>query len=420
MKKILGVCAFVLFIMVLGGPAFAQEKMIAPLPPDSGMSQLFGQNQWYSVVFRGNGEAIVNLRATFTNTETFNLATLTFRVPKVDPKDLLAFQVIQEQRPDVYWYGPAKYQKAKTDYSGDTITITLPLSVQPDKSGSILLYYRAFGYAKKDIIGGYRFTFETLKASEPVQELQLGISTDSDLMLRGAQGEVNYRFEDVSTAAKGMMAEAAPAANTRMDDYYQQIGSGQIIKSASNLQALESYTIKGSYADSRLKLYTKELGIGTGVFIAGLLIAVWVIRKAIRSTNAGPTDKTTPIVAMFGLSFLSGILIVSYTILLVFLTRNLPMLVEYDMQLPITILLLIVSLGIYGVLLFGPAVFLGIRSGWGLALGTAGITTVWLIFALFLYVLIGFSRQPGYPPVQIMKGVEQPALDFSLPAEQAQ
>lgn len=431
------ITAFILLVFTSFRPVYAQNSMIAPMPPiDGGMSQLFGQNHWYSVVFRGNGEAVVSTRIVFSNITTSPLRLLEYRVPRVKPEDMIAFQVIREpqciqyaypdrpidlnsetkiqqrcvqyQEPDAYnWYGPSKYQRADVRYSGDTISVTLPQQIQTEKSGSLLLSWRAFGYAKKDLAGAYHFTFETLQASDPVQQLQVGISTDSDLVLRGTKSQVNYRFEDAKSTMMGTADSAAPMANSRLDNYYQQIGYGQIVKNASNLQALESYTVRGSYADNTFRLYTKEIAIGLGVLALLVGISIWIIRRMMRGNRTQSSDKTTPIIMMFGMSFASSILIIAYTVLLVFLSRNLSSLMSYDVQLPVTILILVVSLGVFGLLLFAPCVLLWMRFGVGFGLGTLGLSFLWLIFGLVLYVFIGASGRSYGSPMPLMRTLDQ-------------
>lgn len=449
MRKFFAVGAAILFMMAItGGTVFAQdsapsdsglttEKMVAPIPPGTGMPpQLFGQNQSYSVVFRGNGEAVVNARVTFTNTGSSLLASLGFRVPKVEPKDVLAFQVVRtgpcvryapeataevqnmlyvptclqyDEPQDPYaWYGPAKYQKAATQYEGDTLTITLPQPIKPEKFGSILLYYHAFGYAKKDIVGTYQFSFETLQATEPVEQVDVGITTDTNLRLRGTQDKVNYRFENVGVVSKGMTHMAAPAENTRLDSYYQQIGTGQLIKSASNLQPLESFTVRGSYADNLPRLYAKEIAIGMGVFVVIVLLTVGVLRIAIKVLRTQPSrqpqpaapSQTATILVVVGLSFLSAVFIVGYTVAVIFITRSLSILLNYDytVQLPIVVVLSIISLGVYGFLLVAPAIFVSMKRGSLYGLITAGLTLGWVFLAAILFAVITFvSGNPPYP-----------------------
>lgn len=426
MKKLIGVFITILFVMVMGRPIQAQEaKMIAPMPPISdGMDQLFGQNQWYTVVFRGNGEAVVNARVVVTNSDTKPMKTISLRVPRVVPQDAVAFQVIQERQCvqyssktgtelciqyddfDAYnWYGPAKYQKAALEYSGDTLAITLSQPVQPNASGSILLYYRAFGYAKKDLVGGYRFTFETLQADQPVQELQVGISIDSDLILRGTKSEVNYRFEDSQMATKGVAELSAPVANTRMDAYVQQIGAGEVIKTASNLQAFESYTVRGSYADSRLKLYAKEIGIGIGMIILFAAIGYGIVRRIFRAKQA--SHQSTNVLAVFGLSFISAIVAVGYSAVVMYIAQNISQLFGYQAQTGVTLLLLVISLGVYGLLLGAPALFMGMKRGLWYGLATAGMTVLWLILALLIYLILNVSgKNPEIYPMGVMDSVK--------------
>lgn len=373
--------------------------MIAPAPPlDGGSRQLFGQNHAYSVVFRGNGEAIVNMRLSLTNTQAEPMKSFTLRVPKAQPTDLLAFQVSQAV-PDFYSYIPATYQKAQVTYAGDTITVTLPQPILADKSGSILLYYRAFGYAKKDIIGAYRFTFETLQAQDPIQQLQVGIRTDSDLILRGSKSQVNYRFEDMGMVSADMATEAAPMANARMDTYYQQIGYGDMVKTASNLQALESYTVRGSYADTRAKLYVKEIAIGIGVAVLVVAIVIWIVRLMLKNQKApaGIKSPSTGIVAVFGVSFVSAMLAIGYTALVMFVMRNLTTFVRYDVQMPISMLLLIVSLGVYGLLLVVPAILIGIRFGIWYGVSTVGVSIIWLVLGLIIYMVMIIATPPDQP-----------------------
>jgi len=402
MRQVRHVVISLIFLFFLVPFTFAQEYMIAPAPPlGDGSRQLFGQNHAYSVVFRGNGESVVSARILFTNASTTAMKSIVLRVPRVSPQDTVAYQVLRPGQPyDIYnWYGASSYQKTPVTFTGDTFTITLPQPVAPDSSGSILLYYRAFGYAKKDIVGAYRFTFETLQAQEPIQQLQVGLLTDSDLVLRGSKSQVNYRFEDMGMAAIGMTTEAAPMANSRMDSYYQQIGYGDIVKVASNLQALESYTVGGSYADAKIKLYVKEIAIGIGIVAIVVAILIWIIPKILKSQNA-PTGGRSPsagVIAVLGVSFVSSMLSIGYTALVMFVMRNLSSFVVYDVQMPVTMLVLIVSLGVYGLLLVVPGILLGMRFGIWYGVSAVGVSMIWLVLGLIIYMVMILSSPPDQP-----------------------
>lgn len=437
------------------------DSKIMPVPPGETPPtplELLGEDQRYSVTLRGNGEAVVNMRLSLVNSTEAALSRISLRIPKGTLMDVLAFQVIIKGRcvhygnqgpqaenssgelmysklppclayeePDFYnWYGPASYQKAKAEVSGDSVDITLPQPVKPTKSGSLVLAYRVPGLGKKDFFGAFHFTFETLKVNDKIQSLQVGISTDSDLVLKGTRGVVNYRFEDSAVALKGMSAETAPVASNRLDSFYQQIGAGQLIKTASDLQPFDSYTVRGSYADSIIRLYGKEIAIGVGVFLLLAILLYGFARLAFRKRR--PTDgkevqpqiqnQSTDIVLMLGVSFFAAVLAVGYTIILVIVMQNLSSVIPEESTMVLSLLLLIISLGVYGFLLVTPAIFMGLRRGLGFGAAAAALTFGWMVLALilfFLFSVLGGNRPIPYLVPMMGSTLEKQAVQNSAP-----
>src|SRR3989338_11181515 len=87
---------FVLAVSLLvPSQTFALAQSI--IVPDSQQIAFPGQEQSYSVTFRGNGEAVVTARVVFFNDSRTPLSSLRLRTPRVDPKDILAFQVFREK-----------------------------------------------------------------------------------------------------------------------------------------------------------------------------------------------------------------------------------------------------------------------------------------------------------------------------------
>lgn len=415
------------------------------LPPDyyprDQEPGFLGQDHNYSVVFRGNGEAVVSLRVAFTNKGDENLSSLSLRVPKVEPKDLAVYQIIRDkvciryksqvydpltrsyppqvceeyQEPDhyQYYYGaPSKYQKAKFDYKGDTLTISLPQSIAVNKSGSFFVYFRAFGYAKKNIFGSFDYHLETLKVDDSIRNLQLGIATDSDLVLKGVKGEVSYRFEAPQLASLEKSA-GAPAASTALDSYISQIGQGGITKTASNLSPLESYKVSGAFASNRLKLYGKEIAVGAGVTVVILLILLWTLKKILKGFKQ--TVKEAPqktaispnsqmILASAGLGFISALLITGYTVGAILLGNLLGSITAYYYQLQplLFIFLLLISGCVYLLLIFGPAILVGMKKGTGWGIVVVVSTVVWLVVFLGVAVLTFFLLGKGVQPPVIL------------------
>lgn len=422
---------------------------IAPAPPNYQTSTFLGQNQSYTVDFRGNGEAIVGLRVSLGNSGSDPIKEVKLRVPKVQPTSVYVFQILMEKRcikyttpvydpvtrsyppttceqyqePDYYnsysFYN-AKYKKADYDFTNDTLTVKLPDPITANKSGAFFVYFRAVGYAKKNSFGAYDYNFETLQAEDTVRTLTVGISTDSDLYLKGVQGNVNYRFSDVSATVMklgtGGGGELGAVANPTLDSYVNSIGQGQVYKTATNLSPLESYTVKGSYADSRAKLYGKEILIGVGVFV-GIVVLFIVLVLAIvklmrksppkvssdhkdleeskpqeinKTSDAGKTSNGKMFLAITLLGFIISLFVVIYTILVVVLGTLLRSSLGYSYQSFITLALVIISILIYLLLIFAPGILIGAKRGASWGIGTVVSTVLWVIFWVILVFVVVF------------------------------
>lgn len=400
---------------------------------------LIGQNHSYSVIFRGNGEVIVNARIAVGNTTDKPLKEVNLRIPKVQATGIYVFQIFKEKTcvryeqqdyiqpyvykqpacaeyhdPDYYndySYYNAKYKKADYDYTNDTLTVKLATPIETNKSGAFFIYFRAMGYAKKNVYGAYDYTFETLQAEDTVRSLNIGLATDSDLFMKGVKGEVNYRFTDVSPsiAKLGTGGGEMGVASTALDSYLSQIGYGSINKTASNLSPLESYKVTGSYANSRAKLYGKEIAIGVIVFVvvvALLILSVIFIIKLLKRSNRNVEKKEETVAAkekpaavtsngkMFAvialIGFIDSLVMVIYTIITVvlgmFITNN----VNYSYQSLVGIVLVIVSILIYILLIFAPGILVGVKKGAGWGIGTVVSTVLWLIFWVIIIFVVLF------------------------------
>lgn len=400
--------------------------------PADGPPSILGQNHNYSVVFRGNGEAVVTLKVALRNEGISGLSEVLLRVPKINPENISAYQIImdrqcvrygpsvynpttgtydtavclQYQEPDYFsYYGQARYQKAEYKYEGDTIFVTLPQTIGPSASGSFFLHFRAMGYVKKNAFGAYKYEFETLKVNDSIVSLNIGINTDSDLVLRGANGEVNYRYSEPELAKLDSASAGAPSSNTQLDQFVSQIGYGTITKTASNLAPLESYSTDGAYADSRLKLYAKELAMGTLVVLFAILMLIFVSRAMLRMMRRGretsevrESHVSTQAPVMFLMSgavgFAMAFLAVGYSVFLMLLMENLNSLLNYQYEGIFAIIILLISLGIYLLLLILPSIIVGLKKGamWGVV--TFVSTIIWLILML-IFLFVGVSLITG-------------------------
>lgn len=80
-KIILFVLISVFVLVDFAGIASAQNEL------------LFGQNHFYTVIFRGNGEAITYAKIAITNSDEKPLAEFSFEMPKVSPSEIVMYQM---------------------------------------------------------------------------------------------------------------------------------------------------------------------------------------------------------------------------------------------------------------------------------------------------------------------------------------
>lgn len=437
---------------------------IMPVPPDSAPS-IFGQNHYYTVTLRGNGEAVVTFKAILSNTGNTPLETVSLKLPEnVSPADVIAYQVKQEpqciryipqplpttrsqdpvqykeecaeyQEPNYqYIYGKTTYHRIQNEAQNNTVLLKLPLPVEPNKNGSYFVYYRTNTLTEKDAFGAYTYKFETLKTEDNIHSLQIGISTDPDYMLRGVKGEVNYG-SGVSMAALPAADRAERAvSNASFDQFYNQIGSGMLTKQASDLAPNETYKIDGMYAESQAKLYGKE--ITTAVILVLLFVILTIVlskvllKKLARKKADKPEDAVlqlknqnkTFLIAL-SISFISMLLVCLYTFGVYAITQLLNPNMYYGGDTMILQLFIFAISGlVYLFFFFAPAVGMAIKKGLGWGLVTFSATVIWaILFLLVLFALLFFftPKGNGYPRpmpfMSVMEGRAAPAADLSAP-----
>jgi hypothetical protein len=406
----------------------------------------FGQNNYYSVFLRGNGEAVVSFKAQFTNTEDSPFSVVRYTIPaSITINNVIVYQLTSQTPPcnypmydlqgnispvpstevsapvvsqniisrpcnyfdSSYRYGNT-YKKAIYQIQGDRLVITLPNPIQPNQQVNFLLSYRSFDFTNKDLIGVYSYEFKTLKSNQTIDSMQVGIFAEQDFVLKDtAKGQVNYAKQAASALMPAVSETAAAFSNQQLDSFYNQIGQGTIYKYASNLAPNESYSVKGAYADSALKLYIRQIVISMIIIILLIVFIIWVIKKLVKLINNKSVAVKIPFqyqVALIslGTSFIGAFFVMAYTVFLfIFFGLILPQLPYlYNYKPFVVVFILLISLVVYGLLLFVPCLFLAVKRslGWGIA--TFVFTIIWLLIyitILFVFIFIIATQQRTYP-----------------------
>lgn len=403
-----------------------------PFPIRNTNQTIFGEDQYYTVTFRGNGEAVVTMKAILTNTTDTPIYSINLHLPSnVTATDIAAYQVIakpqciqynetlptqsspttclQYQQPD-YRYVPddTTYQKIIVQQVNESIQLTLPTPLNANDTGSYLLIYRTFAITHKNIFGAYAFDFSSLKVDDPIHSLQIGITTDSDLYLKGAKATVQYNTSSMAMAALPKAADSG-IQNTELNAFYNQIGQGIITKTASSLAPMESYTVTGMYADIGIKLYGKEITLtvlGIVLFIVIIFgIAVFFLKKGTKKAKEESRihDNVIIFFVASAVSFASVFLAGCYTvgILLLSLSLNTNTYFYEINNMFIFLLISALSGAVYLFFLFVPTIIMTIKKGfiWG---GVAfGLTIMWSFIAMIVIFGIAFLflRNTTQPPV---------------------
>jgi len=413
--KIISLVSLSVFVLVgFAGMASAQNEL------------LFGQNHFYTVIFRGNGEAITYAKIAITNSEEKPLTEFSFEMPKVSPSEIVMYQMklpqecvnynyndparpcLQYRDPDYaqqyYYYGysngKAEYQKIQYTKSGNLYRFTLPTPVEPYKSTAIIVAYAAKGYVNESL-GLYKFNFETLKVPSRIQEIRVAIDVDSDLLLKGKRSSVNY-----NTTGLGVSELAAPqsVSSRDLDKVVGSIGSyGPLVKEAKNLAPNESFIVKGEYATNWFRLYFSSILL-TILIIVAIFAGVYFLARFLKrrggqgeqfgsgANQQVPSQTPQSSISIFNLtnasmSLLSVVLVVGLTYLLRFLLES-DLLRSMNIDPVFGIVGFITIILLYVLVIFGPAIIIAIKHGWKSLVSILIAEFLWFVIFLVLYLVL--------------------------------
>jgi len=321
MKKIkLSLVYFTVLLVVMMSlmPTYAEflPKSIASVATTD---SVFGQSQYYSVIFDGEGEAAVNAKLNLENIDIDkNIDKLMVEIPGNDVRMIKAIQEISAQSRQcrrwepipmpmdyeegsitmpqnisqrcIEWYpyvaGPRyytlKFEKEQLSKSVQ-FTFSLPDPVLPQETISILLYYKVSGYVQEKA-GIFHFNYETLKIPYDVESVRVAINVQEGLYLEGGEAKTDYlpssttySLQKAPLALEGVQDEAISKFSRDI-----QYAPGYT-KSTSGLDPLESFIVEGKYAKSQFAL-EKWFIIGVAVIfvfvLSGIIIFIrWDLKR---------------------------------------------------------------------------------------------------------------------------------------------
>ncbi len=405
-----------LILPIFVGTASAQDQLF------------FGQNHSYTVIFRGNGEAITYAKIAITNPDEKPLTEFSFEIPKVSPPEIAMYQMKLPQecvsydynapeRPCLEWRDPdyaqryyyygygynegqTEYQKIQFTKSGNLYRFTLPTPVEPNKSTAIVVAYAAKGYVEESF-GLFKFNFETIKVPSRIEQIRVAVNVDSDLLLKGKQAQVGY---GVSTSE---LAVPQAVSSRDLDRIVEKIGScGPLVKEAKNLAPNETFIVSGEYATNWFRLYLSSILI-TILIIAAIFTGVYFLVKFLKrrggqsgqfgsGANQQMTSQTPQsLISVFTLtnalvSLLSVVLVVGLTYLLKFSLES-DLLLSMGIDLVSGIVGFITIILLYVLVIFGPAIIVAIKYGWKSLVLILIAEFLWFLVFLVIYFVLFHS-----------------------------
>jgi len=372
-------------------------------------------NQYYTVVFDGEGEAAVVVRLDLTNNSQSVLSNMVLEIPG---KSLRIINAVQEYTENRTYYpttdpssgareiDPAIYPnynygghyslkpEQSTTQSGFRVSLKLVDSLKQQESTSLLVYYKVSGYVT-NLLGVRNFDFQTIKTDFDVDTVRVAVNAQEPFKIKGAKASTNY-LPSFSPLESGKTYSGT--ADSSLSEFSGRIVSESgFVKQTQGLDPGENFIVKGSYSESVFLLYlvdlVKWLLIAGSVALIAYLVYRWWYKKH-RLENK--FNQIHPLVKVVGVSTASTILLGVVFFLSVWLIERYGSLGgNYDL-IPFLVLLLLFIFVV--ILVFGPALYFGIRYGIRYGLFAIGTSIGLLIIALiFTFVLIAASSSPIYP-----------------------
>ncbi len=414
----------------------------ADIVSPSGMNPLpfiSSADQYYRVMFDGEGEALVILRMAINNKEDQAIQNVNVEIPTDQPVYL--YGVIQEgytttEACDYYIDGCVQYGDGSTcieyDWNGNCIneqrpclqygqvchqyvtrggvhgydklivtavpqgsSILLPIqlsnAVPVGGQTTLLIMYKTESYAEKSL-GAWKFSFETAKVPYASNTVRVAVNVQPGLYLKGTKENVNYapNFMLMEKAMSSMSVQDSATIDSFSNEIMRASG---YVKTTSLLDPYESYTVEGKYSSSWLTVYIwKILGV---LIVIGIL--VWLIVHVVKRLHLYSEDhikKKENGPHTFLIPFIGGLIGAVSILLLYAIVYLLSFLFKQSMGYSSAgmwtflagLLATLIGLGI----LIGSGVYTGTKYGPAVGLFTVLSIFVWIfIFVIILGIAVG-------------------------------
>lgn len=408
----------------------------------------YGQSHSYSVLLRGNSEAVVWSTIQITNGAETPVSQLVLKTGNLTPRLFEAWQevenisastparcinraststteslvVVRDQAEcrllfgnNFSYHSPISgtreysYNKLNVQQSGKTVTAALSQKINKDSKGTIIISYRGFGAVNKGLFGKMQFDFQTLETTDRIRSINVVANVDTDLYIKGDKAQVSYVeeapeiFSSSGVGMQGAMSTAGMVPEPMSYKIGREKTTTSVTKSTSDLLAGDVFHVRGIYASSWLGMYWTKIAIFI-IIIATIIIAIilgmrfWRIRhpkgtnlaggdsSQISSANQAKTYSWWSAVIIGFLNAVGTIMLAFVTPFMVNLFEDMMRYNESGISLAFMILFPLAGIILYGAMLFTPAIYFGNRYGRGYGFIVFGSQLGFLFLITFMYI----------------------------------
>lgn len=252
----------------------------------------------YIAVFDGEGEATVTLKIDQNNYSDKAIDKIDFQFPTSNATLLRAVEYYTTVEKEKYC---AKYDSGQncssyldqdktvehteiinSKVNGSTIELSLPTAIQTTKSATIFLVYKSDDFTTKKSGGLFSYDFKTLKYPYQIDSVEVAVYSDPDLYMKGQANTSTDYLPNVSQDIISVSDSVALPASFS-SKYSSALESDYAIsKNTINLDPNETYSVKGAYANSWIRLYYPYIiyfTIGLAVLVLVIIIGERKIEK---------------------------------------------------------------------------------------------------------------------------------------------
>ncbi|OGY47162.1 MAG: hypothetical protein A3J62_03240 [Candidatus Buchananbacteria bacterium RIFCSPHIGHO2_02_FULL_38_8] len=385
---------------------------------------MFGQQHQYSVLFRGNGEAVVGGKIIINNgdeknpIEFLNLEPVSLKLNEIEvfqefcQNKILQERAEKEQCDNYCYYGgncgnfERVFEKLNFEIKDSQYKIKLFEAVQPYQTGVVLVSYRGFGYVQDGLFGRKKFDFQTLRTDDKVNSIKVSVTVDTDLYFEGKKSTIDYSTQGVDVGLEYGAYTGLGARSSALSMFSSEVGGyGQINKTANQLLPGETFHVKGIYSSTWFGLNYIKLSIFVGILLIIIVSAIIISRiiykrrkdkpVVTKLQNLGSVKEKPKLPVWLAIVYgICGAIGIPAVITLIFWFFNFVMETfvynNYSSYNPLALVLVwIISLLIFVVIIFALPVYCGIRYR-----GRDGIYVfLWqILFLIFISVILSLTN----------------------------